>query len=212
MPTLTLSFKGRKLKVFPVGAGEVVIGNDPGCGVYIDSLAVEPHHASLSTDGQGTLLRDLGSENGTYVNNERINEHRLEDNDQIRVGKHTLTFARDLGEMEEEQAPDTALQEPPAESNSPLPTIEQPKTAWLQILNGQNLGKTISLSRKMTNLGKPGVQMAVIARRNDGYFLSHLEGENPPTVSGKSIGDHSWALHDGDVVQIGNVKMQFYLQ
>lgn len=204
MPTLTLSFKGRTLKIFPVGAGEMVIGSDSGSAVHIDSLAVEPRHASVTTDGQKTVLRDLGSESGTYVNNERIDERHLEDNDQIRIGKHTLTFARDLGEMEEQQ--------PPAESDPQLPAHEQPKTAWLQILNGQNLGKTISLNRKMTNLGKPGVQTAVIARRNDGYFLSHLEGAHPPTVSGKAIGDHSWQLHDGDVVQIGNVRMQFYLQ
>jgi pSer/pThr/pTyr-binding forkhead associated (FHA) protein len=211
LPTLTLSFKGRILKVFPVGAGEVVIGNDPECEVHIDSLALEPQHASVTTDDQGTVLRDLGSESGTYVNNERVKEHPLQDNDQIRIGKHTLVFARDLGEVEEQQTPG-ATPEPPAESDSALPHLEQPKTAWLQILNGQNLGKTISLGRKMTNLGKPGVQTAVIARRNDGYFLSHLEGEYPPTVGGQSIGDHSWALNDGDIVQIGNVKMQFYLQ
>ena len=212
MPTLTLSFKGRILKVFPVGAGEMVIGNDPECAVHIDSLAVEPRHASITTDDQGTLLRDLGSESGTYVNNERVKEQRLDNNDQVQVGKHTLTFARDLNEVEEPHTPVTDTEPAAPEAESPLPPIEQPKTAWLQILTGQNLGKTISLNRKMTNLGKPGVQTAVIARRNDGYFLSHLEGEHPPTVGGIPIGDHSWALGDGDIVQIGNVKMQFYLQ
>jgi hypothetical protein len=86
------------------------------------------------------------------------------------------------------------------------------KTAWLQILSGHNLGKNLSLNRALTNLGTPGIQTAVIAKRNDGYFLSHLEGENPPKVGDSPIGDKSWPLQDGDIIQIGNVKMQFYYQ
>ncbi len=54
--------------------------------------------------------------------------------------------------------------------------------------------------------------MAVIAHRNDGYFLSHLEGEASPKVGDTSIGDKAWQLNEGDVIQIGNIKMQFYLQ
>ena len=86
------------------------------------------------------------------------------------------------------------------------------KQGWLQILNGQNLGKTLSLNRSMTNLGKPGVATAVITKRGDGYFISHLEGKFPPTVGNESIGDRSIKLKDGDTIKIGNIKMQFYLE
>ena len=69
----------------------------------------------------------------------------------------------------------------------------------------------MSLNRSMTNLGKPGVATAVITRRNEGYFLSHLEGEKTPLVGDTPIGSHSVKLCDGDTIQIGNVKMQFFL-
>ena len=86
------------------------------------------------------------------------------------------------------------------------------KQGWLQILNGQNLGKTLSLNRSMTNLGKPGVATAVITRRHDGYFIAHLEGKKTPKVGENAIGEHSVKLEDGDTITIGNIKMQFYLE
>jgi hypothetical protein len=63
----------------------------------------------------------------------------------------------------------------------------------------------------MTNIGKAGVQTAVITRRDEGFFISHLEGERTPLVDGQPIGDKSWKLEDGNIIQIGNVKMQFTL-
>ena len=82
----------------------------------------------------------------------------------------------------------------------------------MQILTGQNLGKTMSLKRTLTNLGKPGVATAVITRRHDGYFISHLEGKMTPMVGNQPIGDQSVKLNDGDTITIGNIKMQFYLE
>ena len=79
-------------------------------------------------------------------------------------------------------------------------------------MTGHNLGKTISLSRNMTNLGTPGVQTAVVAKRNDGFFITHLEGATPPLVGNTSIGEKAYRLNDGDIIQIGNVKMQFSLE
>ncbi len=204
MSKLTLSFKGKVLKVYPIDQDEVVIGSDPLCAIHIDSLAVEARHAAISRRNDQWLLRDLNSPNGTFVNGQRIGtEHPLKDSDEIGVGKHTLLF---------EVQPLQRQPQSSSESDLKLEPINKPKTAWLQILNGNNVGKTVSLNRNLVNLGKPGVQTAVIARRNDGYFLSHLEGDSPPQVNGEAIGEHSCHLQDGDTIQIGNVKMQFYVQ
>ncbi len=224
MPKLTLSFKGKLLKYFPVGEGETIIGSDPECPVFIDSLAVQPRHASIIITPEKSILRDLGtSPEGTFVNDAHLSgDYTLRDGDVIRVGKHHLTFtaehfvapevAETVEEPETEVMPTQEPVEPePEESEAFAAEAARPRHAFLQILNGQNLGKTISLNRKMTNLGKPGVQTAVIAHRNDGYFLSHLEGEIPPRVGDVSIGDKAWPLHDGDVIQMGNVRLQFYL-
>lgn len=209
MSKLTLSFKGKLLKIIPLHEGELVIGSDPECGIHIDSLALQARHARVVTHGDETTVEDLGTPDGTFLNNEKLEQSQaLKDEDVVRVGKHTLTYVH---EEEVGEATPTPAEQPP--QDSPAPGGEQrARAAWLQILNGQNLGKTINLNRRMTNLGKPGVQTAVIAHRNEGYFLSHLEGEHPPKVDGVSIGDRSWPLEDGQVIQIGNVRMQFYLE
>lgn len=207
MSKLTLSFKGRTLKVFPVLAGEMLIGSDPGCAIHIDSLAVHARHARLDTEGDTTTLHDLGSPDGTFVNQEQVSERRLADGDLIRIGKHTLSYRFEaVPEFETDPLP------PPAPAPLAPESPAQPRSAWLQILTGHNLGKTLSLNRALTNLGKPGVARAVIARRNEGYFLSHLEGREPPSVGSRPIGEHAQRLDDGDIIQIGNVKMQFYYE
>ncbi len=216
MSKLTLSFKGRVLKIIPVLQGEMVVGRDPSCTIHIDSLALAPRHAVFITQGTRTVLRDLSGEEGTFVNNERIREHTLKDGDLIRVGKHTLSYQYD--EVIEHAAParapaPAAVAEPDPEPAPPAPAGRDGlRPAWLQILNGQNLGKTLSLNRSITNLGKPGVATAVIARRDDGYFLSHLEGKVSPRVGDEEIGDRTHKLEDGDIIQIGNVRMQFYYE
>ncbi|MDH3947944.1 MAG: FHA domain-containing protein [Gammaproteobacteria bacterium] len=225
MSKLTLSFKGTVLRVFPVLKGSMLIGSDPKCTLHIDSLAIEPQHARLDTQGDTTVLVDLDTQAGTFINNEPIKKQMLKDGDVIRVGKHLLTYQYESVPLQDEE-PSVELDTQELElmpeaadtlsggSNQAAPekvNDEGKRLAWLQIMNGQNLGKTISLNRSMTNLGKPGVATAVITRRNDGYFLSHLEGDKPPLVDEKPIGTHSHKLIDGDTVQIGNIKMQFFL-
>ena len=203
MSKLTLTFKGKVLKSYPIVNGELIIGSAPECDIHIDSLALQDKHARITTTRHTSVLEDLGSEGGTLVNNKPIKEpYTLEHDDEIQVGKHLLLYTTDLPDLAEEDDDS---------SSETLSVRPSQKNAWMQILNGANVGKTISLNRTLTNLGKPGVQLAVIARRGEGYYLSHLEGERSPTVDGVSIGDQSYPLQDGNVIQIGNIKMQFSL-
>lgn len=208
MAKLTLSFKDKVLKVYFVESGEIVIGSDPSCQIHIDSLALQPRHASITTENRKSVLRDLGSVDGTYVNNKQLNgPHQLKHDEIIRVGKHTLLFTTDpVDELADELPPQ--LEQDPSKLKI---TPKTPKHAWLQLMNGANVGKTISLARNMTNIGKAGVQTAVITRRDEGFFLSHLEGERTPLVDGEPIGEKSRKLNDGNIIQIGNIKMQFTL-
>src|SRR5690606_12903259 len=81
-----------ELKVITLAPGEMIIGSDPTCAIHIYSLAVHPRHASVPTLGNETVRRDLGSPDGTFLNNERVTEWVLKDRDDIRVGKHNLVF------------------------------------------------------------------------------------------------------------------------
>jgi pSer/pThr/pTyr-binding forkhead associated (FHA) protein len=82
----------------------------------------------------------------------------------------------------------------------------------IQILSGGNAGKELELAKPLTTLGKPGVQVAVLTRRPQGYFITHVEGTNPPQVNGQAIGTAPHALKDHDVVELAGVKMEFFLK
>ncbi len=82
----------------------------------------------------------------------------------------------------------------------------------IQVLNGSNAGKTLELVKSLTTLGKPGVQVAVIARRPHGYFLTHVEGAKFPSVNGEAIDTQAHELKDHDVIELAGVKMEFFFK
>ncbi len=85
--------------------------------------------------------------------------------------------------------------------------------AKLQVLSGAFAGRELELTKALTTLGRPGVQVAAITRRAEGYFIVHVEsGEEDdfPLVNGKPIGAQARRLTDNDVVQLAGVKMGFF--
>ena len=65
---------------------------------------------------------------------------------------------------------------------------------------------------ELTTLGKPGVQVAVLTRRPQGYFITHVEGAKRPTVNGQEIGAAPHSLKDHDVIELAGIKMEFFLK
>jgi pSer/pThr/pTyr-binding forkhead associated (FHA) protein len=101
----------------------------------------------------------------------------------------------------------------PAPAPAPAPAAKSPHPLGaIQILSGGNAGKELELAKPLTTLGKPGVQVAVLTRRPQGYFITHVEGANPPMVNGQAIGTAPHALKDHDVVELAGVKMEFFLK
>jgi len=82
----------------------------------------------------------------------------------------------------------------------------------IQLLSGGNAGKELELTKPLTTLGKPGVQVAVLTRRPQGYFITHVEGASRPTVNGQAIGAAPHSLKDHDVIELAGVKMEFFLK
>lgn len=204
MTQINLIFKDNFIKSFAI-EGEITVGSAPSCDIYIDSLAVQPQHAKIVKGDNEFTITSLGGDAELLINGQKVSSQQLKNGDQIQVGKHTLEFVQAAT-----PATETADSEKNVDINVPV-ISNRKKEAFLQVLNGSNVGKTITLTKNLTNLGKPGVQTAIIARREEGYFLSHLEGENPPTVNGKPIGDTSYELTSGDSLKIGNVKLLFSL-
>lgn len=86
------------------------------------------------------------------------------------------------------------------------------QVAVVQVLTGPNAGKELELTKNLTTLGKPGVQVAVLTRRPHGFFITHVEGASHPMVNGIALSDQSHQLNDHDVIELAGVKMEFYFK
>ncbi|MDH3546506.1 MAG: phosphopeptide-binding protein, partial [Gammaproteobacteria bacterium] len=85
--------------------------------------------------------------------------------------------------------------------------------AKLQVLSGAFAGRELELTKALTTLGRPGVQVAAITRRAEGYYIVHVESgeeDDYPLVNGQAIGPQARKLVDNDVVQLAGVKMGFF--
>lgn len=84
--------------------------------------------------------------------------------------------------------------------------------AVIQILDGPNAGRELGLTKTLTSLGKPGIQVAVITRHHHGYFLTHVQGDHYPVVNEQVLDAHPRQLADHDLIELAGVKMGFYLK
>ncbi|TFG41173.1 MAG: FHA domain-containing protein [Chromatiales bacterium] len=86
--------------------------------------------------------------------------------------------------------------------------------AKLQVLSGAFAGRELELTKALTTLGRPGVQVAAITRRAEGYYIVHVESGTEgdyPLVNGQPTGAQARKLQDNDVVQLAGVKMGFFM-
>ena len=106
---------------------------------------------------------------------------------------------------------------PPVPSPTPVappPHAQDPtspsRDSAIQVLSGAAAGRTLDLTKNLTTIGKPGVQVAVITRRPTGFFITHVEGAVFPTVNGVALGGQAKQLGDHDLIEIAGVKMEFF--
>jgi len=236
MARLVLHLDGQVLAEYNMSKERYTIGRLPDNDIRIDNPAVSGHHALVINILNDSFLEDLNSTNGTYVNGKIIKKHALQHGDVITVGHHALRFVDSEVEEPEDEFQKTmvisprdaaalmagspkaaaAMQPPPAAASgaaSPsFPNGVLPR-AKLQVLSGQFAGRELELVKTLTTLGRPGVQVAAITRRSDGFYIVHVEsGEEGdyPLVNGAVIGPQARRLHDNDVVQLAGVKMGFF--
>lgn len=101
---------------------------------------------------------------------------------------------------------------PQAAPAAPAPAASAGQQGTIQILSGPNAGRELPLSKALTTLGKPGVQVAVIAKRPQGFFITHVEGTSFPVVNGKALDAQAHLLNDHDVIELAGVKMEFFFK
>jgi pSer/pThr/pTyr-binding forkhead associated (FHA) protein len=234
MARLVLSLDGQVLAEYNMSKERYTVGRLPDNDIRIDNPAVSGHHALVINILNDSFLEDLNSTNGTYVNGKIIKKHALQDDDVITVGHHTLRFVEGEGDEPADEFQKTmvisprdaarmAIPTPPQQQASTQATVMQPgpqsfsngvlPKAKLQVLSGQFAGRELDLVKTLTTMGRPGVQVAAITRRSDGFYIVHVESGREgdyPLVNGVAIGPQARRLHDNDVVQLAGVKMGFF--
>ncbi len=243
MAKMVLSMNGAVQGEFPLDKERISIGRKPDNDIQIDNLAVSGKHALIITILDDSFLEDLGSTNGTYVNGKLVKKHALRNGDVIGLGKHELKYVNDHATADDEEFEKTMIIRPgsasaavaaakAAEEAAPAPgAAAEAKPAAgapaaapagggmplgkLQVLNGPIAGKELELTKALITLGKPGTQVAVISRRPQGYFLTHIEGDgtndNFPVVNNTPIGAQAYAIQNGDIIELAGIKMEFNL-
>jgi hypothetical protein len=230
MPILTLTFKDNTIGEYRIEKGQsLTIGRKESNDIPIENLAVSGHHAKIDSVGDGYLLTDLQSKNGSFVNKELVSSHWLKEGDSILIGKHTLIFSygegeekpdESMGDMEQTMIMDTDKYRDMLAKAVPKAAAgeAQEPVGVLSYLSGGD--GEIKLSKKLTKIGKSsesdiviggfmmGPTAATISKRPQGYSLSYVGGMTKPKVNGAVVKE-SVMLKEFDVIEIGSVKMQF---
>lgn len=87
-----------------------------------------------------------------------------------------------------------------------------PLTGWLQVLGCEQPGRTIRLDKPVTRFGRAGSMAAMISRREGGYYLCHLEGDESPLVNGTPIEEQDCHLNAGDRIRMGGLEFRFFIE
>jgi len=218
MPRMVLSLDGVVIKEVQI-TKDKTIGRRPYNDIVIDNLAVSGEHAVLQMAGQDVFIEDLNSTNGTYINGKAVKRQLLQHNDTIEIGKYKIKYLVSDGGGDYEH---TMIIRPGAAA--PAPGFVASRTAAMsgfgslaspvgpasiRVLNGAAAGREVALTKVVTTVGKPGVQVASITKRPAGYVLAHVEGSSRPTVNGSPLVGDAIQLKNGDVIELAGTQMQF---
>ncbi len=230
MAKLVINQDGAQIEERILAPGRLTIGRKASNHIQVRSPTVSARHALIITLRNESYLEDLNSTNGTRVNGKIIKKCLLQNGDEITLAKHLLKYINDdllqgLPEtgtvpalaatnarpperyddativVQKEAPPSTPLAKPSQNLN------EGSERAAIYLLSGPGMGSEIPLERTLTTFGKPGIQVAVIIRRKEGYFFSHIDGAHAPTVNGVSINTQSRKLNDHDIIELADTKM-----
>lgn len=190
---LVLSAADGNTRSYPILTTDVRIGRRPFNEVVLDDLTVSGAHAVIVSDDGRRLLRDLDSRNGTVLNGTPIRSARLEHGDLIEIGVYRLRYLVDRAPVG------------PARASADAP----PTPAALERMSGPERGRMLALERPITSISGGASQVAVVSRRKNGYYVTHLEGLAFPVVNGDVIGLVSHPLLDGDLIELSGTLYRF---
>ncbi len=222
MGKLVVSLDGVVIKEVQITKDKTTLGRRPYNDIVIDNLAVSGEHAVLQMVGSDVFIEDLNSTNGTYINGKAVKKQLLTHNDTVEIGKYKIKFLLEDGTDYEK----TMIMKPGSNAASPAPMYSGSTAArgsnfgalgissavgpaTIRVMNGAAAGREVALTKVVTTVGKPGVQVASITKRPSGYVLAHVEGAARPAVNGNPLVGETVGLKNGDVIELAGTQMQF---
>ena len=221
MGKLVVSLDGVVIKDVQITKDKTTLGRRPYNDIVIDNLAVSGEHAVLQMAGGDVFIEDLNSTNGTYINGKAVKKQLLAHNDTVEIGKYKIKYLLEDGTDYEK----TMLMKPGSMAPMPAPSYASPaarvaqgspgfaaanmSAATIRVMNGAAAGREVALTKVVTTVGKPGVQVASITKRPAGYVLAHVEGAQRPAVNGNPLVGETVGLKNGDVIELAGTQMQF---
>ena len=219
MGKLVVSLDGVVIKEVQITKDKTTLGRRPYNDIVIDNLAVSGEHAVLQMVGQDVFIEDLNSTNGTYINGKAVKKQLLQHNDTVEIGKYKIKYLSvETSDYEKTMvikpgstpgvfAPTASFS--PGTGNSGFGALSGASSASIKVLNGAAVGREVQLTKVVTTVGKPGVQVASITKRPGGYVFAHVEGGARPLVNGSPVAGEPVHLKNGDVIELAGTQMQF---
>lgn len=220
MPKMIVSIDGVVIKEVQLTKDRTTLGRRPYNDVVIDNLAISGEHAVFQMAGSDVFIEDLNSTNGTYVNGKAAKKQQLNNGDTVEVGKYKIKFVSEA--VNEGFEKTMMVKSMPASAPAPLsappvspspsgfsPTTSAPTQASIKVLSGAASGREVPLTKVVTTIGKPGVAVAAITRRQHGFVVHHVEGAGNPSLNGAPIGTDPVSLKNGDLIELAGTQMQF---
>ena len=219
MPKMIVSIDGVVIKEVQLTKDRTSLGRRPYNDIVIDNLAVSGEHSVLQMSGNDVYLEDLNSTNGTYVNGKAVKKQLLQNGDTVEIGKYKIKYVNEAAAAGFEKTmiikAGSAGLVPPAAPGAPAAAVAAPGTpdsapsAAIKVMSGAAAGREVGLVKVVTTIGKPGVAVAAITKRPQGFVVAHVEGTGNPTLNGAPIGAEPVPLKNGDVLELAGTQMQF---
>lgn len=232
MAKVLLKYKEAAVKEIVLDKELTTVGRKPDNDIIIDNQAVSGHHASIKMEGDTILLEDLNSLNGTYLNGQKISKAELFNGDVVLIGVHTLNVSSEKNRETDKKSftvrgrsMDETMVIAPDDQKKILTaadkTIPDALGGFL-VIEGSTDQKEYELKERVSAIGKEegsAIKLkgffapklaALINRRKEGYFITPSGGKDLK-INGKVV-DRRYDLKDGDIVEVGNLKLQFYVK
>lgn len=220
MPKMIVSIDGVVIKEVQLTKDRTSLGRRPYNDIVIDNLAVSGEHAVLQMTGNEVYLEDLNSTNGTYVNGKAIKKRLLQNSDLVEIGKYKIKYVNEAAAPDYEKTmvikpASAALAALAAAGGAPAaaPVTADAASVGLhgaiKVMSGAAAGREVALVKVVTTIGKPGVAVAAITKRPQGFVVAHVEGAGKPMLNGVPIGAEPVGLKNGDMLELAGTQMQF---